>query len=417
MSDRVDKLLVGASEVVTCAGHSGAPARRNAEFEVLRDAAVAISGAHIARVGPEADLRADYPDAQCFDVERGVIAPGFVDCHTHLVFAGSRADEWEARMLGKPYLQILQEGGGILTTVAATRAASQSELLALARKRLHECVRFGTTTIEIKSGYCLDDEGEFKLLRVAKALADAGPAKVATTYLGAHVVPAEHRENRGRYIADVERAMRRIAAERLAEFVDVFCESEAFTLDETTALLSLGRELGLGIKLHTEQFTRTGGTSLAAQLGAVSVDHLEMVNDDDVQALANSKTIGVLLPGVPFHLNLSVYPPARRLLDAGAAVALATDLNPGSSFTPSMPMILALACRKLHMSVAEAWLSATINGAHALGRAQSVGSLEPGKQADLLVLDIPEHRHAAYGFGNNPVAGVMIDGEFIRGIH
>jgi imidazolonepropionase len=410
-----DLLILNTAQIVTCAGFSQQPARGSDQSVVgiIEDGAVAIADGRILEVGPASELRAKYPlpDDKLIDARGGVVLPGFVDCHTHLVFAGDRAGEWEARMQGKPYLEILREGGGILNTVRATRAASFEDLLADARTWAHRALKLGTTTIEIKSGYGLDRDSEIKMLEVARALRDQGPQQVVATYLGGHVVPPELTHQREAYLQLIESTAAEVMQQGLAAFFDVFCEEEAFTLAEAGHLLNAALELGFKLKLHAEQFTSSGATALGARLGAVSVDHLEHIDSVGLTALVDSSsTVAVLLPAVNFHLGLDEVAPARRIIKAGLPVALATDFNPGSSFTPSIPMIIALACRLLNMTVAEAIVAVTINAAHALDLGEETGSLEPGKRADLIICDIPDHKWLGYAFGWNPVRTVIVNG-------
>ncbi|MEB2313470.1 MAG: imidazolonepropionase [Sorangiineae bacterium] len=414
-----DLLLTGAAEVVTCAGSGPARGPAQGALGVLSRGAIAIGGGKILGVGDEHALRAEFhaESTRVLDAEGGVVLPGFVDPHTHLVFAGDRAAEWEARLAGTSYLELLARGGGIMSTVRATRAASFDALLANARRWASRMLALGTTTVEAKSGYGLDRATELRLLEVARAVGDELPIEIVSTFLGAHVVPAEYRERRGDYLAELEALHQELGARGLARFVDVFCEEEAFTLAETERLLRHARGLGLGLKLHAEQFTASGAAELGAALGAVSIDHLEHLSAGALERLAalSAPPVAVLLPGVSFHLAMNAHPNARGLIDAGVPVALATDFNPGSSFTPSMPMILALATRNLGMSVAEAIVAATRNAAHAVGLGDVVGSLEPGKRADLIICDVPEHRFLAYGFGWNPVRTVLARGERVVG--
>lgn len=416
MASNVDLLVVGAAEVVTCRGFSDAPARgaTQSHVGVVRDAGVAVAGGRILDVGASERLRREYrvSEDRVLDAAGGVVLPGFVDAHTHLVFAGDRVAEWEQRMQGKPYLEILEQGGGILSTVKKTREASFEALLTGARRWARRCMELGTTTLEIKSGYCLDRDGELELLRVAQRLAEELPIEIVATYLGAHVVPPEYKRDRAGYLTLCEQTAETAKTLGLAEFFDVFCEAEAFTLAETERLLVRARQLGFGLKLHAEQFTASGAAALGARLGAVSVDHLEHADEATLKLLGEAERppIGVLLPGVPFHLAMSDAAPARPLIEAGAPLALATDFNPGSSFTPSIPMCIALACRSLGMSPSEAVVAATINGAHALGRGALTGSLEAGKRADLIVCDVPDHRWLGYAFGWNPVRAVVAGG-------
>ena len=419
MSNTADLLVINAAELLTCAGFSDAPARGPAQSHVgvVRDAAIAVRDGRIVELGASERIRKSYDTAHVVDAAGGIVLPGFVDPHTHLVFGGDRAAEWEERMRGTPYLEILRRGGGILSTVRATRAASFDALLASARRWAGRAMEHGTTTLEIKSGYCLDRDGELKLLEVVRKLADALPIQVVATFLGAHVIPPEHATHRGRYLDLLEELSATIAKRKLARFFDVFCEQEAFTLEEAERLLSHAAGLGLGLKLHAEQFTASGAAALGLRLGAASVDHLEHLSDKDLELFGSSAKppVGVLLPGVPFHLGMDTYAPGRRLVDARVPIALATDFNPGSSFTPSQPMIIALACRTLGLSAAEAILGSTINAAHALGLGAETGSLEPGKRADLIVCEVPDHRWLGYSFGWNPVRTVIASGKRILG--
>ncbi|MCC6665174.1 MAG: imidazolonepropionase [Polyangiaceae bacterium] len=414
---RADLLIVNAAEVVTCAGFSDAPARGadQSVVRIVRDGAVAIADGRILAVGASDRLRREHHvgEDQIIDAAGGIVLPGFVDCHTHLVFAGDRAIEWEQRMQGKPYLEILKEGGGILSTVKKTRASAIGALVTGAVRWATACMEHGTTTLEAKSGYCLDREGELRLLDVARTVQSELPISIVSTFLGAHVVPPEFKQNRTGYLELLDALMVEIRERQLATFVDVFCEQEAFTLDETERILIRAKSLGFGLKLHAEQFTSSGAAALGARLGAVSVDHLEHVDDAAIAALAGAPRppVGVLLPGVPFHLAQTDHAPARRLIEAGVPVAIATDLNPGSSFTPSIPMCIALACRSLKMTASEAVVACTINAAHALGRGAQIGSLEPGKRADVIVCDVPDHRWLGYAFGQNPVRAVVVAGE------
>ena len=416
----VDRVIDNASEIVTCAGFSNGPARGGdqARLGIVRDGAIAIAKGRFVDVGPrDRVLRENVaPKNGVIDAKRGVVLPGFVDPHTHLIFAGDRASEWEQRMQGKPYLEILREGGGILRTVTATRAALHDELLENAKRWAAIAIAHGTTTIEIKSGYCLDREGELKLLSVARALGESIPIATVRTFLGAHVVPSEHKNDREAYLTLVEETQAEAARQGLAEIADVFCEAEAFTLAETERLLTHAKAHGLAVKVHAEQFTASGATALAARLGAVSVDHLEHLEADDLRALGAMERppVAVLLPGVSFHLGMDRHANARALIDASVPVALATDMNPGSSCTPSMPMIVQLACRALRMTVAEAIVASTINAAHAIRRGAETGSIEVGKRADVIVCDIPDHRWLGYAFGINPVARVIANGVIVR---
>jgi imidazolonepropionase len=332
-----------------------------------------------------------------------VVMPGFVDSHTHLVIGRPRLMDYEMRLAGASYAEIAAAGGGILSSVAAVRGMSAAQLEKQARARVDAMAVHGTTTLEAKSGYALDEAGEIKTLRVLAKL-DGDPLDVVPTYLGAHIPPPEYSGKADAYIDWITAEMMpQIRRRKLARFVDVYCDDGAFTLAQSRRYLESARQLGFGLKIHAEQFARTGATRLAVELGAVSADHLEQAGEEDIRALAQSNTIATLLPGSVFHLGLRTYAPARALIDAGAAVALATDFNPGTSPTYSMQMVLSLACTEMRMTPAEAISAATINGAHALRLADRVGSLEPGKQGDLLVLNVEDYRELPYYFGVNNV--------------
>ncbi len=330
--------------------------------------------------------------------------PGFVDSHTHLVYGRPRLLDYEMRLAGADYHAIAAAGGGILSSVKALRAAAPEDLEAQARRAVRQFTRHGATTIEAKSGYALDETGEMKALVVMAAI-DGQPVDIVSTYLGAHMVPPEYAEKPDAYIDWMcAEMMPRIRRQRLVLFADVYCDRGAFTLDQARRYLECARDLGFELKIHAEQFTHTGAARLAVELGAASADHLEQADEQDAEALSHSPTIATLLPGSVFHLGLDRYAPARLLIEKGAAVALATDFNPGTSPTCSMPMVLSLACIHMRMTPAEAVSAATINGAHALRRADLTGSLERGKQADVLVLDAEDYRELPYHYGVNLVA-------------
>ncbi|MGH9593401.1 MAG: imidazolonepropionase, partial [Bryobacteraceae bacterium] len=343
--------------------------------------------------------------------------PGFVDSHTHLVFAASRAEEYERRIGGASYEQIANAGGGILSSVKKVRGAASADLEMRARTALRRFAEHGTTTLEAKSGYGLDMESELKVLRLQRILGKTQPVEIVSTFLGAHVVPSEYRKRRDGANAYVEflahRMIPDVAREGLAEFCDVFCDRGAFTVTQARRVLTAARACGMGLRLHTEQLARTGGTRLAVELHAASADHLEKANAADIWALARSEVVATLIPGCGFHLGLGHTAPARKLIDAGAIVALATDYNPGTSPTLSMSMILSLACANLRMSPAEAIAAATLNAAYSLRRHARIGSLEVGKFADLAAFDVADYREIPYYFGVNLCALTMKRGKAI----
>jgi len=399
-------LVRGARQLLTLRGDSGP--RRGA---ALRDLGIVPNGAVLIKDGSIVDAGSarrieKLPEARRareIDACGRVVMPGFVDSHTHLVFGRPRLVDYEMRLAGASYAEIAAAGGGILSSVAAVRGMSAAQLETQARAALAAMARHGTTTLEAKSGYALDEAGELKTLRLLAKL-NGDPLDIVPTYLGAHIPAPEYRGNADAYIDWMATVtMPKIRRRKLARFVDIYCDDGAFTLEQAQRYLDHARRLGFGLKIHAEQFARTGAARLAVEMEAVSADHLEHAGREDIIALAESHTVATLLPGSVFHLGLRTYAPARALIEAGAAVALATDFNPGTSPTYSMQMVLSLACTEMRMSPAEAITAATINGAHALRIADRTGSLEPGKYADLLVLSVNDYRELPYYFGTNNV--------------
>jgi len=400
-------LITGASQLLTLRGSGPRRGDSLSKLGLIEDGAVLVRDGLIAAVGTRAEVK-KLPEAwaaEKLDLGGRVALPGFVDSHTHLIHAVGRAEEYELRIAGASYEEIARKGGGILNSVKKLRAATSATLKRRALAALKQFAAHGTTTIEAKSGYGLDVASELKILRLHKELAADQLVEIVSTFLGAHVVPAEFRGKGGgaeRYIQLMEQNMLpEIGESRLAEFCDVFCDCGAFSVEQSKRVLQAGRQWGLVPRLHAEQLSRTGAARLAILLRAASCDHLEYVNKSDIQALGKSETVATLLPGCDFHLGLEQYAPARALIDAGAIVSLATDYNPGTSPTLSMPMILSLACTQLRMTPAEAIGAATINGAYALRRGESIGSLEVGKQADLAVFEVADYREIPYYFGVN----------------
>jgi imidazolonepropionase len=404
-------LLVGARQVVTC--HGPARARRGrelAEVEVLKDAAVLIDEGRIRAVAPYAELRDAHAGAVAEEV-RGVLFPGFVDCHTHAVFGAPRIEDHERRALGEDYRTIAERGGGILQSVKDARARAEDELVRLTRARVATLLAHGATTIEVKSGYGLDPATELKLLRVIRRTAASEPAALVPTFLGAHEVPPEFRTRRADYVRLLcDDLIPAVARERLAVACDVFCEPGVFTIAEARAILGAARAHGLALKLHADEFAGSGGAELAAELGALSADHLAAVSDAGIRALAASDTVAVLLPATMVFLGRQRQAPARRLIEAGAAVALATDFNPGSSPTVSLPLVMVLGVSQLGLRHAEALTAVTVNAAAALGLAGDRGQLAPGFRADLVSCDVSDWREVAYWMGENLVTAVWTGG-------
>jgi imidazolonepropionase len=407
-------LIRGGRQVATPIGSSARRGPGLGELRVLADAVVRCDDGRIAFVGDESehDRRFDPPD-EVLDAWGSCLLPGFVDPHTHPVWAGSREDEFNRRLRGETYMEIARAGGGINATVRATRAATREQLLVGTLGRLDTFLLHGTTTAEAKSGYGLDLETELRMLEVIRLADDCHPVELIPTCLAAHEVPPEHRDDPEAFVRRlIDEIHPEISQRDLARAVDVFCEEGVFDLDQTRRLLADAAELGWRIHLHADELTPLGGAELAVELGALSADHLVHVTEAGIRALAASDTVAVLLPGTSFFLR-SAYAPAREMVEAGCVVALATDCNPGSSPTESMPTILALACLQLGLTVEEAITAATLNAAAALDRAADLGSLEEGKRADVVVLAAPSYHHLVYHYGVNPVRHVVKDGRVV----
>ncbi|HOX44795.1 MAG TPA: imidazolonepropionase [Myxococcota bacterium] len=404
-----DLVLENIGQLLTMDPASGGPGDEEhdpvAGLGLILDGALAAQGDRLVWAGRQRDLGSHVactPGARRVDLGGRVALPGLVDCHTHLVFAGSRANEFARRVGGSSYEEILAAGGGIHATVKATREASPEQLLALGLKRLDRFLGFGVTTLEAKSGYGLDTDTELKILRVASELGEAHPVDVVPTFLGAHVVPREHRHAREGYLDLVcQEMLPRVAEEGLARFCDVFCDQGAFSLPEARRVLEAGLALGLRPKLHGEQLARTGAVELAIELGALSVDHLEHADAAAAVKLAASGTAAVLLPGATYFLGRKDYADGRMLADAGCRVAVSTDFNPGSCLTENLPLMLNMACLQNRLYPREAILGATRFAAEALGLGEEAGSLAPGRLADVLVLDTTDYRNLIYHFGVN----------------
>ena len=391
--------VVNIGQLVTLAGAArprvGGELR---ELGVISDAVLLIEDGRIAAAGSSAELRGKIPaDAVVVDAEGRCVTPGFVDAHTHLVFAGNRAAEFEQRIGGATYQKIAAAGGGILSTVNATRAASEEELLDTARRHRDWMLRAGTTTIEAKSGYGLERETELRMLRVLARLDAEGPARIVPTLLAAHSIPPEFADRRSEYVRWVaEELIPEVAALKLARYCDAFCDDHAFTVEEARLVLTAARSYGLGLRVHAEQFRPGTGVALAAELGAVTADHLEAVNDEGLQELKDAGVQPVLLPGSVFALGRDEYPPARKMIEMGLGIVLATDFNPGSSPVASMPFILSLACLQMRLTPAEALTAATVNAAWSLGLGNETGSVEAGKAADFLIHEFTDYRELVY---------------------
>lgn len=409
-------LFVNASQIVTCAGPPRA--RRGSESNdagILENVAIAVQDERIAAVGPLDELEREHGDAERIDCSGRVVSPGLVDSHTHAIFGRARYEEHELRAAGVGYMEIARRGGGIFSSVADLRKRSEDDLFDLALPRLLKLASYGSTTIEVKSGYGLSLDDELKSLRVIARLADELPIRLVPTWLGAHEIPLEYRASpskRRDYLRLlVDGILPAVVSENLARFADVFCEPGVFTLDETRTILDASRSAGLGIKLHADELEPHGGAELAAELRAVSADHLAAISDQGIAALASSGTVATLLPGTMLFLGRDRQAPARTLIDAGAAVALATDFNPGTSPTVNFPLILTLGVSQLRMTVAEVFIAATVNGAAAVGLAGDVGQIAPGYSADLALWDAADIREIPYWYGDRRCMGTWVKGK------
>ena len=408
-------IIQHASELVTCSGFSAKCGADMSRLQVIENGAVVIRNGIIEAVGPTDQVLADVSlsEYQVVDATGKAVLPGFVDSHTHLVFGGYRAEEFGWRLRGDSYMEIMQRGGGIVNTVKATRKASRQELTASGLQRLDSMLSFGVTTVEGKSGYGLDFDTEIKQLEVMRDLNRHHPVEVVSTFLGAHAVPADYKGREDAFIdfliADV---MPQVAADGLAEFCDVFCEQGVFSIEQSRRLLRKAREMGLKLKMHADEIVRLGGAELAAELGAVSADHLLQASDEGIDQLAAAGVVATLLPGTAFSLR-EPYARGRDMIDRGCAVALATDFNPGSCFTESIPLIAALATLHMGIRTEEAITALTINGAAALNRADSIGSLDVGKQGDAVVLEFPSYHFIPYHIGVSTVEKVIKGGRLV----
>lgn len=420
----VDLLIHSAVQLCTVPPHAGGPQRGSqlGDLGLIEDGAIAIAAGRVAAVGRTAELRAQFRAAREIEAAGRVVCPGFVDPHTHLIWMGDRAVEFEQRIAGATYMEIMAAGGGIMSTVRATRNASVEALVAAARPRLDRMLAHGATTVEVKTGYGLETAAELRQLEAIVALDRSHPVTLAPTFMGAHAIPAEYRGRADAYVALLIEEMLPAVAEQARAlglprlpFCDVFCEEGAFNLAQSRRILEAACALGFPLKIHVDEFKALGGTSLAVELGAVSADHLVTTPPEEIALLGASATAAVSLPCTPFGLGHHDYTPARALLDAGAALALASDCNPGTAWNESMPFVIALACRYLRLTPAQALAAATLNAAYALGLSGEVGSLMPGYAADVLILDAPDYRHLGYRFGANPTAMVLKAGRLVAG--
>jgi imidazolonepropionase len=407
--------LLHASQLVTLVG----PKRPRigaemSELAIIRDGGLLIRDGKIDIVGPSNEIEKKAGDAQIVDAKGRVVLPGFVDAHTHLVFAGNRLDDFERRARGETYEQIAKAGGGIWSTVEKTRAASDVDLLAQAKRHANWFLKCGTTTVEAKSGYGLAVEDELKILRVMQRLNQEFSLEIVPTFLGAHAIPRDSSPDK--YVdLVINEMLPRLASEKLAEFCDIFCERGYFDIERSRKILTAAKKLGLKLRMHVDQLANSGGAKLAAELGAATADHLEKTDEQGIAAMKTANVQPVLVPGSVYALGSTCYPRAREMIQAGLAVVVATDFNPGSSPTPSMPMVLSLACTQMKMSPAEAVTASTINAAYSLNRGDKIGSFEPGKLANFVIFDCEDFRELAYWFGLSQTHSVYVRGERMAG--
>lgn len=417
-----DLLITNIGQLVTCAS-GGIPKRGRAMLDVgtIKDAAVAVTDGTIAGCGRADEILRKFTSEQTIDAGGRAVCPGFVDPHTHIVYAGDRLNEFEPKIKGAAYLEILVNGGGIISTVTQTREASLEALVVQSLERLNKMLACGTTTAEVKTGYGLDTGTELKMLQAIAELDRGHPVDLVPTFLGAHAVPPEFRDNSEAYVDMICGEMlpkawdwyqsTHFPARNIPFFADVFCEKNAFDLDQSERILRTAKALWFGLKAHVDEFTNLGGSRLAMELGAVSIDHLDAISDEEIALLAVSDTIGIVTPTVNFNFGSSDFADARKLIDSGCAIALSTDFNPGSAPCPSQPMSMAIACRYQKLLPAETMNAATINAAFAIGLGERVGSIEKGKRADILILETDDYRQCAHEFGSNLVGKVLKSGK------
>lgn len=416
----MDCIIHSASQLVTVAGDAPKRGDAQGDLQIIENGAVAIRGEEIAAVGTTDEIRAlATGETRVIDAGGCVVLPGFVDAHTHVVFAGDRASEFEMRLRGATYLELLKAGGGIMNTVRATRAAPLEQIVRESRRRLDGMLAHGTTTVEAKTGYGLDTSTELKLLRAIEQLDAAHSPDLVPTFIGAHAVPVEYKDRADEFVELVTEEMLPAAAHSAiriphsAFFCDVFCDDGAFTARQSRKILERARELGFALKIHADEFANLGGAGLAAELGAVSADHLMVTRRDEMKRMADANVIAVLLPATTFGLGKTDFANGRAFIEENVPVALGSDINPGTSWCESMPVVMAIATRYEKLTTAEAIVAATLNAAYASGAGERVGSLQPGKLADVLITNVPDYRYLAYRYGTNPIRTVVKRGHVL----
>ena len=413
---KVEMIIFNAKELLTLKGKAKVRSGKEmSELGIIHDGAVAIDGGEIIDVNVSSEILAKYESDNMIDALDKVVMPGFVDPHTHPVFYETREKEFEMRIMGKSYVEISQSGGGIRSSIAGVRNASEDELYKLARKRVEKIISNGTTTLEAKSGYGLTTESELKMLRVIKRLNDDLPIDIVPTFMGAHEFPTEYKDNKEEYIRILkEEMMPEVKKSGLAEYVDIFTEDHVYNIEQSRDILQTAKDLGFKIRMHADEIEPIGGAELAGELKAVSADHLGACSDAGIAAMRDNGVIATLLPGTIFSLGMPKYARARDMISAGCPVALATDYNPGSCNCDSMQFVITLACLQMKMTVAEAITASTINAAYALERGDKVGSIEVGKKADILIMDMPSYQFLPYHFGSNNVETIIKNGKIIN---
>lgn len=408
-------IIKNAAQIVTCSGFSAKFGKDMSELHVIEKGAVIIEDGIIQAVGSTEEILKDVDESkyEVVDAAGKAILPGFVDSHTHFVFGGYREEEFNWRLRGDSYMEIMERGGGIINSVEGTKNASKEELIALGKKRLDSMLSFGVTTVEGKSGYGLDYDTEIKQLEVMAELEKIHPLDIVKTYLGAHAVPKTYKGKEDLFIDEIiEKVLPVVVKRNLAEFCDIFCEKNVFSVEQSRRLLSKAREMGMKLKLHADEIVQLGGAELAAELGAVSADHLLQASDKGIEDMAKAGVVATLLPCTAFSLK-EEYARGRYMIDQNCAVALATDMNPGSCFTESIPLVFALATLYMHMSIEEAITALTINGAAAVGRADQIGSIDVGKKGDIVILEFPSYKFIPYHIGVSTVEKVIKDGVLV----
>ncbi|HPR17731.1 MAG TPA: imidazolonepropionase [Candidatus Cloacimonadota bacterium] len=412
---QADLIIKNAKQLITLAGTNRIRTGKEMEnLAIIENGAVAVLAGKILAVGTSSEICSKYKADKIIDATGKVVMPGFVDPHTHPVFYATRENEFEMRLQGKTYVEISQSGGGIRSSIDAVRSAGEDELFELSQKRIEKMISVGTTTLEAKSGYGLTTESELKMLRVIKRLQDELPIDMVPTFMGAHEFPAEYKDDRQEYIRILkEEMLPQVAASGLAKYCDIFTEEHVYNIEQSRDILNHAKKLGFKLRMHADEIKPIGGAELAAEVGAVSADHLGAASDTGIKAMAKTGVIATLLPGTIFSLGMKSYARARDMIDAGVAVALATDYNPGSCNCDDMQFVITLACLQMKMTPAEAITASTINAAFAVEMADIVGSIEPGKQADILIMDMPNYQFLPYHFGSNNVEMVFKKGRLI----